>query len=69
MLNSASLARTASARWMRTGVKMIRPSLASTSNHSVGPMAFVMLLGRVRWLLAVIFASPESSRCGEEILL
>src|SRR5712692_1104185 len=45
--SSASLARTASARWIRTGVRMIWPSLASTSKYSVGPTALVTALGRV----------------------
>ena len=56
-LSSASLARTASARWMRKGVSTMTPSLVSTSKYSTGPMALVMALGRVNWFLAVILAS------------
>src|SRR5205814_9088888 len=55
--SAASFARTASARWIRTGVRMIWPFLASTSKYSAVPTALVMLLGSVSWFLEVTLAS------------
>src|SRR5262249_46659735 len=69
--SSASLARTASARWIRTGVRMIWPSLASTSKYSAGPTALVTALGRVSWFFAVIFASilaPKQPQSKDSLL-
>src|SRR5882724_7215427 len=57
MSSSASLARTASARWMRTGVRMIWPPWAFTSKYSTAPTALVTLLGSVSWFLEVSLAS------------
>ncbi|MBK8745200.1 hypothetical protein [Propionivibrio sp.] len=54
---SASLARTASPRWMRTGVSTIWPLMASTSKYSGESMVAVMLLGSVNWFFEVILAS------------
>ena len=51
------VSRTASPRWNRTGVSTICPSRASTSKYSTGPMAAVMLFGKVNWFLEVILAS------------
>ena len=55
--SSASFARTASPRWMRTGVNTICPSRVCTSKYSAGPTACVTLLGSVSWFLDVILAS------------
>ena len=55
--SSASLAHTASARWMRTGVRMIWPPWAFTSKYSTAPKAFVTLLGSVSRFLEVNLAS------------
>src|SRR5882672_33290 len=67
--SSASFARTASARWIRTGVSTITPSLACTSKYSTGPSAVVMALGSVSWFLAVILASMAVFQGNKEFLL
>jgi hypothetical protein len=59
--SSANLARTASPRWMRTGVNTICPSRVCTSKYSAGPTACVTLLGSVSWFFEVILASMSAS--------
>lgn len=55
--SSASLARTASARCMRTGVNTSWPARVSISKYSARPTASTAAFGRVSWFLEVIFAS------------
>src|SRR6185436_11559552 len=60
--SSASLARTASPRWMRTGVSTTCPACSSTSKYCTGPSLSVTLFGRVSWFLDVSFASTRSDQ-------
>ena len=55
--SAASFARTASPRWIRTGVSTIWPLSTATSKYSVAPTWSVTLRGSVSWFLEVILAS------------
>src|SRR6185312_11362816 len=59
--SSASLARTASARCMRTGVNTSWPARTSISKYSALSTASTAAFGKVSWFLEVIFASMKAS--------
>jgi hypothetical protein len=66
--SSASLARTASPRWMRTGVSTICPSRTSTSKYSAAATASTALLGSVSWFLDVSLASIGNPSSKDSLL-